>query len=357
MGPHEGDEAVLVEGHAGRALSLGDAVAVEHEQVAAFEARALSGVPRAVEHPEGDAALAEAFEFAVAPADEPRQMSRVDRHEIARRGVDVHELQRDEARRGCVARDLDVEAVDERFGVEAFVEQRAQHGEQDRHQQGRRAALARDIAQRDDDPAVGPGENVVEIAADGIGRARDAEGVETAAGIKAARQHGLLDVSGYLEIVLERQPLEDLEDDEKREAGNRENEPGRAGRPLRRGQREAEHERIDRDPHGVKAVEQPHHSDDGRREGHGEQHAPGGRHLHGDGQEEPAGKNGGAFPPGQGGEGLAVDGVREVAVSIAGVAGEEALEGLGREPPGIDVVEVADPVGLLPRPRCVVSHK
>ena len=52
--------------------------------------------------------------------------------------------------------------------LELLVDERAQHREQQRHQQRRRAALAGDVAERDDQPAVVERQDVVEVAADGV---------------------------------------------------------------------------------------------------------------------------------------------------------------------------------------------
>jgi hypothetical protein len=59
-------------------------------------------------------------------------------------------------------------------GSSFLVHQRAQHGEEQRHQQRRRAALARHVPHREDDPAVVERQHVVEVAADGVGRPREA---------------------------------------------------------------------------------------------------------------------------------------------------------------------------------------
>ena len=195
----------------------------------------------------------------------PGQVARVHGHQVAGGRVDRDEQQRDEARRGRVAQDLDVEALEERRRVEAEIEQRALHGEQQGHQQRRRAALAGHVAQRDDDAGVGQREDVVEVAADRVGRARRAEGLEAAARVEAARQHRLLDVAGDLEVVLERQALEDLEQHEQDEADQREDQPARARRPDGRGQRHAQDDRVEGNPGRAEAVEQREQARAGRR--------------------------------------------------------------------------------------------
>ena len=74
----------------------------------------------------------------------------------------------------AVAHDLHVQPLDEPRRLEAFVDERAQHGEQQRHQQRRGAAFAGDVAERQHEPAVGQRQDVVEVAADGVRRARHA---------------------------------------------------------------------------------------------------------------------------------------------------------------------------------------
>ena len=99
--------------------------------------------------------------------------------------------------------------------LEPLVDERAQHGEQQRHQQRRRAAFAGDVAERDHQPAV--------VAAAGCRRSRRrrcspgrvSRHVSTPARCSiAARQHRQLDVARDLEVVLERQPIGDFQQDQ-----------------------------------------------------------------------------------------------------------------------------------------------
>ena len=72
--------------------------------------------------------------------------------------------------RGACLHDLRVEPRREVGGLEPLVDERAHHRQQQRHQQRGRAALAGDVAERQQHAAVGERQDVVEVAADRVGR-------------------------------------------------------------------------------------------------------------------------------------------------------------------------------------------
>ena len=112
-------------------------------------------------------------------------------------------------------RDLRVQPLDERRCLEPLVHERAQHGQQQRHQQCRRAALAGDVSERDDDLPVAQRQHIVEITANRVGRPRRAEDLDVARDVGAAWQHRELDLARDLELALQRQTIGHLEDDKK----------------------------------------------------------------------------------------------------------------------------------------------
>jgi hypothetical protein len=58
--------------------------------------------------------------------------------------------------------------------AEALVDERAKHGQEQRHEERRRAALARHVAERHHQAPVGQRQHVVEVAAYRVGRPRHA---------------------------------------------------------------------------------------------------------------------------------------------------------------------------------------
>ena len=71
--------------------------------------------------------------------------------------------------------DLRVESSHQVGVLEAFVDERSHHREQQRHQQRGGAALAGDVAERQQHASVGQRKDVVEIAADRVRRTRHPE--------------------------------------------------------------------------------------------------------------------------------------------------------------------------------------
>jgi hypothetical protein len=125
---------------------------------------------------------------------------------------------------------LDVEPLGERGGLEPFVHQRSEHREEQRHQQRGRAALSRHVADRDDDASVRQREDVVEVPADGVGRPRQPEGLERGRFVLRLGEHRVLDVARDLQVVLEREPVGHLEQDEQVDQQETDKQtPGTAG--------------------------------------------------------------------------------------------------------------------------------
>ena len=228
-------ETRVVKGNARGVLGLGDAVAEEHEHVAGTERQRAGGVGRLVEHAQGDAAFREPFEAPRRPAEQRRVLARVDVSDMTGVRVVQADDHGDEARPRRMAAHLDVQAHGQLDRLEAFIDQHAEHRDGQCHQQRRRAALAGDIAQGEHDAPVGPPDQVVEIAADGVGRPRDAEGFDAGRRVDLARQHRLLNLAGHLEVLLQRQPVGDLQQDQQVQHQEAAGEPHRALRRLRAG--------------------------------------------------------------------------------------------------------------------------
>ena len=97
-------------------------------------------------------------------------------------------------------------------GVELLVDERAQHRQEQRHQQRRGAAFAGDVAERQTMiAAIGLRQHVVEVAADRVGGLGEAGNVDVGRRERAARQHRQLNLARDLELALERESIGDLE--------------------------------------------------------------------------------------------------------------------------------------------------
>ena len=168
------------------------------------------------------------------PTEQRRILAGVDVRQLAGRGIEHGDEERDESRcGGACLHDLRVEPRHEVGALEAFVHERAHHREQQRHQQRGGAALAGDVAERQQHASVGQRKDVVEIAADRVGGPRHPERFDARRLERRARQHRLLDLAGDLEIVLERQPVGDFEQHEQVDQQEAREQPQRAGRERR----------------------------------------------------------------------------------------------------------------------------
>ena len=107
--------------------------------------------------------------------------------------------------------DLRVEPRHQLGVLEPFVDERAHHGEQQRHQQRGRAALAGDVAKRQQHASVGERKDVVEVAAHGVGRPGHPECFDAQRTELCSRQHRLLNLPRDLEIILQRQAVGNFE--------------------------------------------------------------------------------------------------------------------------------------------------
>ena len=149
----------------------------------------------------------------------------------------------------------------QRRRFQRLVDERAQHRQQQRHQERRRTALAGDVAERDDDAAVGQRQHVVEIATDRVGRPRHAADLDVADGVGAARQHRELDLARDFQLALERQPVGHLEQHEQVDQEQADDERERAVGPDRQQQRDLDERHAERHVDGREAAKQPDDAD------------------------------------------------------------------------------------------------
>jgi hypothetical protein len=329
----DGAEALFVERRARRVLGLGNAITVQQQHVARHQHRLARLVPAHPGESQGRAAGQETLDLAARPAQQRRQVSCVDVGEQTAGGVEDAEEERDEPGRRGVACDLGVQALDERRRGQGLVEQGPQHGEEQRHQEGRRTALAGDVSDGDDKAAIVEGDDFVEVAAHRVGRPRRAEGLDPRGPVRVAAEHGFLDVAGHLQVVLQRQAVRDLEDheqvheeearDEQQRAvapgGNRDRNPEQPCRHAGHAEAGEELEDAQRGQHEARCVEDPARRGQPHREG----------------QEEGAQRCRPPPVPRERGERLLVEPLCEEAVGGAGVAGEEPRQLLRAEVAGV----------------------
>ena len=340
-------EARFLEGLALVVLGLRDAVAVQNEGVARSDGRFERFVLRELEHAERDAAAREPLERAVGAPQERRHVPGVDVDHPARSRVARGEEQRDEPGRGRVPSHLDVQAVGQCGRLEPLVDQRAEHRQQQRHQQRRRAALSRHVPERDDDAAVRQWEDVVEIAADGVGGTGQAKRLEGRRVVLRLRQHRVLDLAGDLEVVLERQPVRHLEEHEEVDEEEADEQAGRTRGPARQRQADIEDERAEEERNlaAADSPEQLKESDQAEHEADAVNDAPGGRQAQRERPEEQSHPLQPALVARESREGGFVEGLGEETVGLARVAGEQALEVLALQPVGIRVEKRTRTVG------------
>ena len=112
------------------------------------------GVRRAIEHSQRDATFSQAFARSIAAQHQRLRVAGIHVRDVARQRLIDGVEQRDEARAGCVAAHLRVQARHEVRGLELLVHQRSEHCQQQCHQQRGRAALADHIAHRHDQPSI-----------------------------------------------------------------------------------------------------------------------------------------------------------------------------------------------------------
>ena len=200
----DGLQSCLFERLTLRVFRFRDAVAVENEHFARSDVRLHRAEHRFLEHAERHAGCGQPFETAVHASDERWVLAGVDVGERSgRRVVDAIE-QRDEARSGSVPADLDVQPLDEGGGLHPLLNERAQAGEQQGHEQRGRTALAGDVAERHDDSAVGEWQDIVEISADGVGGSSHAADFDIADGECPSREQGQLDLARHFQLSLQR---------------------------------------------------------------------------------------------------------------------------------------------------------
>ena len=113
----------------------------------------------------------------------------VDVAQLARRRIEDADEERRVDRPGRVALDVDVDLARDRVEILTEREPRAQRRLDVRHEERGADALARDVADEQRDPAVGQREVVEEIAADFLGRHRDALDLGQPEAQRTLRQH------------------------------------------------------------------------------------------------------------------------------------------------------------------------
>jgi hypothetical protein len=200
-----------------------------------------------------------------------------------------------------------------------------------------RASLASHVPERHEHTAVGQRNHIVEVASHGIGRPRHAERLDARGLVGGLRQHGLLNLTRDLQVVLERQAIGDLEEHQEIQEQKPCKQPERA-----RGER-----RMGDDPqvNGAEELEQP---DDRGHQGHTVDCAARGRQLEREGEEQQPRLRECSFMPWEVRERLEVDVLREKPVGLRCVAREHPLELLRGEPLRVGVEERSGAAG---RPR------
>ncbi len=226
--------------------------------------------------------------------------------------------------------DLRVETFDERRALQSLVNQRAHHRQQQGHQQRRRTPLAGDVAQRQQHAAIGQREDVVEIAAHGVGRTGHPERLESLSLIRRPRQHRLLNLARDFQVVLQRQSIRDFEHHQQVHEQEAEQQPDRS----RREHRVRDQEQMD-------SLKQFHEAHDGREQRDAVDRPPRRRQLQRERQEEQPCVHQRPPIPRQFLQPLEVDVAREEAIGLRCVAREEALDVARGQPPSVGLEELA----------------
>ena len=238
--------------------------------------------------------------------------------------------------------DLQVQPPHERGKRHVFVHQRAQDGEQQGHQQRGGTRLAGDVTEGDDHRAVRLRQDVVEVAADGVGWLGEAERLDVVAGPRAFRQHRALNLARDLEVTLERQAVRHLEQHQQVEQQETAEQPERAIGKERSGHPEAHEEQRDgqaerEDADALEQLEQPDHR---RQERNAVDGPPRRRQAHREGHEEGVQIADGAAMPGEPFELGGVHATREEAIGLRRFAREQLAQVLGVEVLGVSGKEV-----------------
>jgi hypothetical protein len=183
------------------------------------------------------------------------------------------------------------------------------------------------------------------VAADGVGGTADADGLDAGRGEQPAREHRLLNLARDLEVVLERQPVGDFEQDQQVHQHEREEQRPRALTEQGAGDADAADHRHAQDLDDPDAAEQIDETDERETQRDGEHDAPRRRQFHRERHEEDADVRDRASMPGQALERVRVDAPREELVRLARVAREQALEILRLEIAGVVVEERLNAAG------------
>ncbi len=153
---------------------------------------------------------------------------------------------------------------------QVLVDEGAQDGEEQRHEQRRGAGLAGHVAERHEHRAVGLRQDVVEVAAHGVGGLGQAEGLDAGPRPGAVGQHRLLDLARHFEVALEREAVGHFEQHEQVHQQEPAEQPERAIGEERGGHADVHEEERDRHRHAhqPEAAEQLQQADHGGGQRH-----------------------------------------------------------------------------------------
>ena len=127
--------------------------------------------------------------------------------------------------------DQPVQLLDKDGGREVFGREGPEHREEERHEKSGGAPFSGDITQYDEELPVGERENVVQVTPDGIGWPRLARRLDAGGPICHLGQHRELNISRHLQVVLEREPVGHLEEDQEVDEHKAAQQPQRAISP------------------------------------------------------------------------------------------------------------------------------
>ena len=240
------------------------------------------------------------------------------------------EPQGDKPVAGSMPADLQVQTSDQVGGLEPLVHERAQDGQEQGHQQSRRTALAGDVSHRHHHASIVERQDVVDVAADGVRRAAEAERFDAGRFVEPFRQHRLLDVARDFEVVLERQAIGDLEQHQQIHQRERDEERPGALAEQRTGNAELDPERQRRaDSDKADAAEEVGHADEREDQRDGVHHAPRRRQLQRERKEQQPRVLEQPQVPGEIGKRLGIGAAGEELVRLARLPREEPLQIVG----------------------------
>ena len=172
---------------------------------------------------------------------------------------------------------------------------------------------------------------------------RPSHGFHAWCAVQAGRQHGLLNLARDLEIVLQRQPVGDLEQHEQVQQAERKQQRADAAWNRDAGK---QHDHVaDRPCLGQAEPHEIDEADDGEQERRAVDHAPCGRELHREREEEQPRVGDRALVPREVRRLAEVDVSCEEMIGVARVAREQALQVFGFQIPRVSLDKVIEPAG------------